>query len=98
MPRNRQRRGAGPALSPDQKRALRLWRAARVRLRRAGIEVADGATARELAGRMPDAAELVSAYSSARWGGAPLPVSEARALLRRFEERLGHRVAPVASP
>ena len=92
--RNRQRRRKGPLLGPDQQRALRLWRSARVRLRRAGIDVGDGATARELARRAPAVAELVSAYSSARWGGARLAASEARALLRGLERRLADRVAP----
>ncbi len=91
--RGRRRPGATAALGPDQRRALRLWRSARNRLRQAGIEVAANGTPRELARTTPALEELVSAYARVRWGGARLSFSEARALLRRLEGRLElHRI------
>jgi hypothetical protein len=59
-----------PALTADQRRALRLWRTARARLRRAGIHASPGTTASELARQAPGAGELAAAYARARWGGA----------------------------
>lgn len=95
--RPRAGRGRGPALSSDQRRALRLWRAARGRLRRAGFQVPSGTTARDLARRFPAAGETADAYAAARWGGAALTPRQARAALRRLDEAL-KRVAPDAVP
>ena len=95
--RRRQRGGArGPALGPDQRRALQLWRRARAQLARAGVAVGESTTAREAAARSltagPAAAaaasELASTYLAARWGGAPLPPKAARALLQRLSAAL----------
>jgi transglutaminase-like putative cysteine protease len=79
--------GARP-LEADRKRALQLWQKARVRLRRAGIEVQPATTAHEVARRAPAAAELARAYLAARWGGAELSADRARALLRGLDENL----------
>ena len=94
--RRRDRPGRPPALTADQKRALRLWRAARARLRRAGIHASPGTTPGELARKAPGAGELAAAYARARWGGARLSGREARSLLRGLEAWLGDRVAPDA--
>jgi transglutaminase-like putative cysteine protease len=94
--RSRGRRGPAPALSRTQQRALRLWRRARSRLRRAGLEVPPGATARELAHRIPAAAEAADAYAGARWGDTGLTSAQARAVLHRLDDALRGRVAPDA--
>lgn len=91
-------RGRAPALSRDQRRALRLWRGARGRLRRAGFELSPGATARDVARRFPPAGEAAEAYAAARWGGAALTAGEARAALRRLDDALRRRVAPDRAP
>jgi len=90
--------GRGTALSPDQRRALRLWRTARGRLRRAGVQIAPASTAGEVARRFPAVREAADAYAAARWGGAALSSRDARATLRRLEDALAHRVAPDAAP
>jgi len=94
--RRRGRSGRPPALTADQRRALRLWRAARARLRRAGIHASPGTTASELARQAPGAGELAAAYARARWGGARLSGREARSLIRGLDAWLGDRVAPDA--
>lgn len=86
------KRGPLPALSRSQRRALRLWRSARSRLRRAGLQFPPGATARELAHRFPAAAEAADAYASARWGETALSAAQARAVLRRLDAVLHGRV------
>lgn len=80
-------------LEGDRRRAVQLWRRARQQLLRAGWEVRESTTAVEAARRcgLPQADELVSAYLAARWGGAPLPASRARSLLRRLDEALAAR-------
>ncbi|HEY4770186.1 MAG TPA: DUF4129 domain-containing protein, partial [Myxococcales bacterium] len=90
------RPGRPPALSGDQRRALRLWRAARARLRRAGIPASPGTTPGELARKAPGAGELAAACARARWGGARLSEREARLLLRGLDAWLDDRVAPDA--
>src|SRR5438067_1219949 len=87
------KRGGELALTADQERALRLWRAARVLLRRAGIEVAPATTPRELARRVPVAGEVAVIHAEARWGVGTLPASTARAALRRLRTALRERVA-----
>jgi hypothetical protein len=87
------RRTRPPPLGPDQKRALRLWRAARARLLRAGVALGEATTAREAAARAgPRAAaaagELAERYLASRWGGAPLAPSSARELLRELDVAL----------
>jgi len=97
--RLRQRRGRSgrpPALTADQRRALRLWRAARARLRRAGIQASPSTTPGELARKAPGAGELAAACARARWGGARLSEREARSLLRGLDAWLDDRVAPDA--
>ncbi|MCA1825711.1 MAG: DUF3488 and transglutaminase-like domain-containing protein [Myxococcales bacterium] len=78
------------ALGPDQRRALQLWRKARVRLLRAGLDLSPATTPREAArrSRLEAASAVASAYAAARWGGAPLPSETARALLRRLDTEL----------
>ena len=90
----RSRRGRAPELTASQRRALRLWRAARARLRSAGLPVPAHKTASEVARRVPAAAEAARAYGAARWGGAGLSAAEARAVLRRLEGALARGVAP----
>jgi transglutaminase-like putative cysteine protease len=89
------RRGkAGPpTLQADQRRAMHLWRQARVHLRRAGLEVTPATTAQEAARQagLPEAQALVAAYLSARWGGARLSPVRARALLRNLDTALQSR-------
>ena len=87
------KRGRKLALTADQERALRLWRAARVLLRHAGIEVAPATTPRELARRVPLAGEVAAIHAEVRWGLAPLPASTARAALGRLRTALRERVA-----
>jgi protein-glutamine gamma-glutamyltransferase len=83
----------GRRLGKDQERALRLWREARLRMRRAGLEVSPGATAREVAQSVGIAAasDVAAVYSAARWGGALLPAAEARRLLRNLTAELSSR-------
>jgi hypothetical protein len=86
-------RADGRELDPDQRRAIRLWRKARVRLLRAGIDLSPSTTPREAAlrARVPAVSELAAAWAAARWGGEPLPADTARALLRRLDTELrGH--------
>ena len=83
------RRGGKPVLAADQQRALQLWRKARVELRKAGLELSPSMTPHEAARTVGPALEaLASAYTAARWGGAPLPAETARALLRRLHAEL----------
>lgn len=79
------RRGSG--LGPDQRRAIRLWRRARIRLQRAGIPVTPATTPREAAerARIPAVTELADEYGKSRWGGKPLPAGRARRLLRNLD-------------
>src|SRR5260370_26379987 len=81
------------ALQADQRRAMRLWRQARVHLRRAGLEVTPATTAQEAAQQagLPEAQAVVAAYLAARWGGARLSPARARALLRNLDSALGSR-------
>jgi transglutaminase-like putative cysteine protease len=95
--RQRGRPGRQAALTADQRRALRLWRAARARLRRAGIPASPGTTPGELARKAPGAGELAAAYARARWGGARLSGREAHSLLRGLDAWLRDRVAPDPS-
>jgi len=95
--RGRHRPGRTPALTPDQRRALRLWRAARSRLRRGGIGIRTNGTARELAREVPALEEVAAAYARVRWGGERLSASDARRLLRRLDGRLDP-VAPDTRP
>jgi protein-glutamine gamma-glutamyltransferase len=95
--RGRHRPERTPALTPDQRRALRLWRAARSRLRRGGIGTRTNGTARELAREVPALEEVAAAYARVRWGGERLSASEVRKLLRRLDGRLDP-VAPDARP
>ena len=85
-------RGTRAFLDADQRRALQLWRRARVRLQRSGLEVLPSTTPHEAAqrARSPAVEELASAYTAARWGGASLPAETARALLRRLDAELSH--------
>jgi transglutaminase-like putative cysteine protease len=78
------------ALGIDERRALQLWRRARRRLARAGIEVGPATTPQQAAerARVAAARELVAAYSAARWGGAHLSAERARALLRGLDRAL----------
>jgi Asp-tRNA(Asn)/Glu-tRNA(Gln) amidotransferase A subunit family amidase len=78
------------SLGADERRAVQLWRRARRRLSRAGIELRPATTPQEAAVRAQVAAahELVAAYSAARWGGARLPAERARALLRELDQAL----------
>jgi hypothetical protein len=86
---------SGPLLA-DQRRAARLWREARSRLERAGMQLAPGVTPREAARRaallgpaaQAAASHLTARYLAARWGGEPLPQSEARSLLRALQRSL----------
>jgi transglutaminase-like putative cysteine protease len=86
------RRGPGrtqAALEADALRAQKLWREARLRLERAGLALPPSATPREVERaareRLPEAGPIVERLSrrcsEARWGGAPLPAGEARAML-----------------
>jgi len=96
--RKRERNGRTAQLSGDQRRALRLWRAARARLRGAGVVPQPGATPRELLRAVPAAREVIEVYSRVRWGGGALSSAEVRALLRQLDSRLDDRVAPGAAP
>ena len=96
--RNRERNGRTAQLSGDQRRALRLWRAARARLRDAGVVPQQGATPRELLRAVPAAREVIDVYCRVRWGGGALSSGEARALLRQLDSRLDDRVARRAAP
>jgi transglutaminase-like putative cysteine protease len=80
-------------LDKDQRRALRLWRAARRRMRRAGLEVPRSATAREVAHsvKVAAASELAAVYTAARWGGAALSAADSRRLLRNLAAGLSSR-------
>ena len=82
------RRSGGQPLGADCRRALRLWQRARLRIRRAGIDVRPTTTAHEVAREVPAAATLVEAYLAARWGGARLSAERARALLRGLDQGL----------
>jgi protein-glutamine gamma-glutamyltransferase len=84
----RRKRGREFALTTDQERAVRLWRSARAMLRHAGIDVAVATTPRELARRVPVAAEVAAIHADARWGLSRLPASSARAALRRLRAAL----------
>jgi hypothetical protein len=84
-------RGGPSRLGPDQRRAIALFRDARRKLRRAGFELPDGLTARELAQAAPAASEVVSSYSAARWGDAPLSSKDVRRLLRNLSSSLAAR-------
>jgi hypothetical protein len=75
-------------LTPDQVRAVRMWRAAKVTLRRAGIEVLPSTTPGELARRLPAVAALAIPYARARWGSAPLSAADARSVLGRLRASL----------
>jgi transglutaminase-like putative cysteine protease len=81
------------ALRPDQRRALKLWRKARSRMRHAGLEVPSAATAHEIAHSvgLPAAHELAAVYTAARWGGAALSAADARQLLRNLNKGLSAR-------
>jgi transglutaminase-like putative cysteine protease len=83
-------RSRGRVLEADQRRALKLWREARVQMRSYGVKVSPAATASELARsvKMETAAELAKVYTAARWGGAPLSASQARRLLRELHREL----------
>jgi transglutaminase-like putative cysteine protease len=89
-------RVASGALTADQRRARKLWRRARQRLDREGLELAPAASPREAirwtAQRQPAVApaieRLASAVLAARWGDERLPSSRARALLRDLEHQL----------
>jgi hypothetical protein len=80
-------------LGADQRRALKLWRDARVQLRYYGLRVPASATAAELARTAGGqaAADLADTYSKARWGGSALSGSEARRLLRSLVKDLHSR-------
>ena len=80
-------------LAADQRRALKLWREARVQMRYYGFPVAPGATAAEVARAAGSqaVADLATVYTKSRWGGAPLSGSEARRLLRNLVKDLGSR-------
>jgi hypothetical protein len=95
--RMRRRPGVMPALTAAQRRAIRLWRVARSRLRRAGFAGGRSETAAEIARRVPAAARVAAAYSAARWGGSDLSAKQARALLRALDESLRERVATNAA-
>jgi len=86
--RGRARKGHERELTADQRRAAALWRGARRLLSRAGVEIAVGTTAGELARRVPVAAGLVRAYAAARWGGRRLPPRVVRATLRELRSGL----------
>ena len=81
--------GSKAQLPADAARARRLWQEARDRLAQAGLVLPQSATPREAARaaeeKLPQAAPalaaLVGRCLQARWGGAPLPKSEARRLL-----------------
>jgi len=96
--RGRERIGRTAQLSGDQRRALRLWRAAKARLREAGIDPQPGATPRELLRTAPAAREVIEVYSRIRWGGGALSAGQVRALLRQLDSRLHERVAPPGAP
>ncbi len=83
-------KGRGIELGPDQRRAIRLWRRARSRLARAGIDLSPATTPHEAAARarVPAAEEIAAACSAARWGGARLSPERSRALLRNLEDAL----------
>jgi transglutaminase-like putative cysteine protease len=87
----RSRRGV--PLGPDQRRAIQLWRRARSRLSRAGIDVGPATAPLEAAARarMEAARELAAAVTAARWGEARLPADRARALLQNLKEALHSR-------
>ncbi len=87
------RRPGARLLEQDRKRALQLWRQARARLRRAGIEVEPATTAHEVARKTPAAAEVALAYLAARWGGSELSADRARALLRGLDQKLAAATA-----
>ena len=89
-------KGAAP-LTADEQRAVRLWRAARTRLRRAGLEVPAGRTARELARGVPELGEVAALHAAARWGGGQLPGGVVRAALGRLDDALRDRLAPRAA-
>jgi hypothetical protein len=78
-------------LGPDQRRAVALWRDARRKLQRAGIEVPDRVTAGEVARMAPAAREVAASYSAARWGDAALSSKDARRLLRHLSASLSAR-------
>jgi protein-glutamine gamma-glutamyltransferase len=80
-------------LGADQRRALKLWRDARVQLHYYGLRVPPGATAAELARAAGGqaVADLADVYSKARWGGSALSGSEARRLLKSLVKDLHSR-------
>jgi len=95
-------RAGAPLLGPDQRLALTLWRAARARLARAGLEMRPETTAREAARRAqrvsPEAAivtaEIATRYLGARWGSEKLEPALTKALLAQLDEALRKRRAP----
>jgi len=92
--RSRQASSSRPrTLGADQRRALKLWREARVQMRYFGVRVLPGATAAELARAAGGqaAADLAAVYTRARWGGDALPAGEARRLLRDLVKELDSR-------
>ena len=91
----RSRAGAA-VLAPDQRRALRLWREARARLARFGLELPRTTTAREAAKealRLSAAAAtatetIATCYLAARWGDEPLAPAQTKALLALLDQAL----------
>ena len=85
-----------PALGPDQRRALRLWRKARARLEREGVGLSQATTAREAAVRAatlsPKAAAaseaIAASYLAARWGLAQLTPAQSKLLLEQLDQAL----------
>lgn len=80
-------------LSPDQRRAVSLFRRVRARLRARGVELGPAATADEWIAAAhtalePPAADAVlralRTYQASRFGAEPLPAEKARWLLRRL--------------
>jgi hypothetical protein len=69
---------------------MQLWRRARAQLQRAGLSLKPSTTPREAAqlSGLPETADLVSAYLSARWGRASLSSATARMLLRDLDRAL----------
>jgi len=90
------RRPPSRRLERDERRAQAVWRAARERLHRAGVQLTPAMSPREAirrtADRRPAAAaameRLAQAVLAARWGGKRLPGSHGRALLRELQRAL----------
>ncbi|HEY2031743.1 MAG TPA: transglutaminaseTgpA domain-containing protein [Myxococcales bacterium] len=78
-------------LGPDQRRAIALFRDARRKLQRAGIDLPRAMTASELGRVSPAANEVAASYSAARWGDAALSSKDVRRLLRDLSESLSAR-------